>query len=343
MIELKNISKYYLSKRQRVVALEDIDFSIARGEIVGILGKSGAGKSTLLRCVNLLERPSAGQVLINGVDLTTLSRDALNQQRRKIAMIFQHFNLLQSRTAFENIALPLELLGTPKADIDKKVQSLLKLVQLEGRGDHTPDQLSGGQKQRVAIARALATDPDILLCDEATSALDPESTTAIIELLKQINQRLNLTILLITHELDVIKRLCHRAGIIDAGRIVEHGRVIDIFSEPKTDVTQQLVKNALHFDIPTNIQQKLKPTQQADTFPIVRLTFVGESSDKPVITALIQTYHVAVNILQANIETIQDTTLGYTLCQLEGDIDATQKAIDYLRSQSIAVEVLGYA
>ncbi|MBX3709709.1 MAG: ATP-binding cassette domain-containing protein [Gammaproteobacteria bacterium] len=239
MIEFKKINKEYMVNNKIVHALQDIDLSINRGEIFGIIGLSGAGKSTLLRTVNLLEKPTSGQVYVDEIDLTQLSKKQLKQQRKNIGMIFQHFNLLKSRTAFENIALPLELLGQPKDKIKHDVHILLELVQLVEHKNHYPEQLSGGQQQRVAIARALATQPRILLCDEPTSALDPLSTSSILHLLKEINQKLSVTILLITHEMDVIKQICHRAGVLDKGYLIEQSSVTELFSNPKSSVVKQ--------------------------------------------------------------------------------------------------------
>jgi len=342
MIELKQLNKSYRLKQRTIAAVQDINLTIERGEIFGILGKSGAGKSTLLRCVNLLEKPSSGQVIVNNVDLVKLSPRQLRNERRKIGMIFQHFNLLSSRTAFGNIALPLELAGKSQAEIQRAVLSLLDLVHLKEHIDHYPQQLSGGQKQRVAIARALATQPDILLCDEATSALDANSTLSILNLLKEINQTLGVTILLITHELDVIKQICHRAGVLDHGKLIEQGSVIDLFAQPQAAVTKQLVQKALHLELPQAIKNKLHAERGENNSLIVRLTFYGQASDTPLITTLSKKFDVTINLLQANIENIQDTTLGFTVCQLSGEAEAIQQALDYVRSLSIMAEVLGY-
>lgn len=342
MIELSEISKTFVINQQAQLAVNNVSLQIQQGEIFGIIGRSGAGKSTLLRCVNLLERPDSGNVRINQVDLTELSRHALNQQRHKISMIFQHFNLLESRTAWENIALPLELIGKNKADISDKVHALLKRVQLEDRANYYPNQLSGGQKQRVAIARALATDPDILLCDEATSALDTDSTQAILRLLQEINRDLGLTILLITHELDVIKRICDRAGVLEQGRLIEIGSIIDIFAKPQHAVTKQLVQKSLHQEIPAPITAKLSEQAAPGKSLIIRLTFVGEESEEPLIATIMQKFAVTANILQANLETIHHTTIGFTLCELMGAETNIQAAIDYIQQTNVKAEVIGY-
>lgn len=244
MININQVSKSYKLNSNFFLALQDINLTINRKEVFGILGESGAGKSTLLRLINLLDKPTNGQIYVDGVELAVLSKKQLRVERRKIGMIFQHFNLLQSRTAFENIALPLELLGKSATEIEREVSSLLELVFLVDHKNHYPDQLSGGQKQRVAIARALATKPSVLLCDEPTSALDPKSTLSIVNLLKKINSELNVTIVLATHEMDVIKTICDRAAVLDKGNLIEFGSVYEIFSNPKSIVTMQLVKNA---------------------------------------------------------------------------------------------------
>ncbi|RDI44824.1 methionine ABC transporter ATP-binding protein [Aquicella lusitana] len=343
MIELKEICKIYTLKNRTYHALREINLTIQRGEIFGIFGESGAGKSTLLRTVNLLERPTSGQIFIDQTDLTTLSPVQLKKARQQMGMIFQHFNLLESRTAYENIALPLELLGTSKEQIQQKVSTLLDLVQLGTYSHHYPSQLSGGQKQRVAIARALTTRPHILLCDEPTSALDPKSTLSVLTLLKEINQKLGVTILLITHEMDVIKHICHRAAVLDQGRLVECGSVIELFARPKSEITRQLVQKALHIELPNVIKQRLQVEPDPAKSPLVRFTFVGDDSSQPFITTLVQKFNITINIIQANIENIQDATVGFTVCQLSGNHDAINQALAHINSTSVSAEVLGYA
>jgi D-methionine transport system ATP-binding protein len=332
MIILKNLSKSYCVNQQNITALSTINLHIKPGEICGIVGKSGAGKSTLLRCVNLLERPSAGSVHVDNIDLCATSISELRAARKNIGMIFQHFNLLESCTAFENVAMPLRLLGADKKVIHDKVTELLALVELDDRYDHYPRQLSGGQKQRVAIARALATDPHVLLCDEATSSLDPESTVSILKLLKKINQQLNLTILLITHELDVVKRICDRVAILHAGQLIEEGSALSVFSDPQHAVTKQLLQLDRDFEL---------PEQSSDTnVCLARLTFVGTSSDEPVISKIIKSYDIKVNFLQAHIENIQETTMGTMVCQFSGAPDVIESALQDLKSDDVKVEVL---
>ncbi len=331
MIELRQLNKSYSVHNREFHALKNINLHIERGEIYGVLGKSGAGKSTLLRSVNLLERPNSGQVWVNGVDLTTLSLAQLREHRHKIGVIFQHYNLLDSRSVFGNIALPLEITGRPEPEIQRKVTELLELVGLSDKRHHFPAQLSGGQKQRVGIARALATDPHLLLCDEATSSLDSESTTAVLHLLKKINRELSLTVLLITHELDVVKKICDRVGIIDHGQLVEENATVTIFSNPQTKVTQQLIQQALHFYV---------PDQNDKDSLVLKLTFIGKDSDEPIISSLVKKFNVNFNLRQALIEKVQDTTVGFTICALTGEASALEQALAYIRSTSIKAEIL---
>ena len=283
------------------MALDDINLSVNRGQIVGLIGKSGAGKSTLIRCMNLLERPSAGQILFDGVDLMQLSPAKLRVVRHKIGMIFQHFNLLGSCDVFDNVALPLRLQGFSKQHIKETVNPLLQLVGLENKKNHFPHQLSGGQKQRVAIARALATKPQVLLSDEATSALDPESTQTVLDLLKKINQEMGLTIVLITHAMDVIKQICDTVGIIDQGKLIEFGHVIDVFAEPKQAVTGRLVGQAVHCVLPACLAAQLSCVPKAGLSPLVKLTFAQKAAQIPLTTIIHDRFGIAVNIMQAEL------------------------------------------
>ncbi|MDF1759269.1 MAG: ATP-binding cassette domain-containing protein [Coxiellaceae bacterium] len=333
MIELSQVSKVYQMHGKPMRALDKINLQINKGEIFGVLGKSGAGKSTLLRCVNLLERPTEGQVTVDGQSMCDMTTPQLLAARHRIGMIFQHFNLLESRDAFANVALPMQLMHLDKQKIKAKVEQLLELVGLSERMHHYPRQLSGGQKQRVAIARALATDPHVLLCDEATSALDTESTHAILDLLYDIRQRLGITIMLITHELEVVKKICDRVSVIDGGHIIECGRVIDVFSNPQTAVARQLLHPPLDLQLPQR-----EDDERQSVF--VKLEFIAENSDKPVITDLIRHHNIEVNILRASIENIQSTPFGYTVCELLGTPSDVEQAMNYLKQQEIAVEVL---
>ncbi len=345
MIEIQNLKKEYLSKYARHIALKNVNLSIKDGEIFGIIGKSGAGKSTLIRCINLLEQPTEGHIFINDEDITKLSQDKLRKARQKIGMIFQHFNLLSSRTVFDNIAFPLELQHVSKAKIHAKVNELLNLVGLEQKAQAYPDELSGGQKQRVAIARALACDPVALLCDEATSALDPETTDQILQLLKELNHKLNLTIILITHEMDVIRKICDQVAIIDDGSIQETGTVTELFLNPKTAIAKSFTEKSMHLNLPDEIKDKLHkdPYAALDLTPVIKMTFLGDSITTPVIAELNSKFKIACNIIQANIERIQSQSVGVTICHMLGEKEYWEKALSFLHQQQIKIEVIGYA
>lgn len=338
MIELINLSKTFGNSLQ---VLDNINLQVAEGEVFGVIGPSGAGKSTLIRCVNMLEQPTGGKVIVGGQDLTTLSEKKLQEQRKHMGMIFQHFNLLSSRTVFQNIALPLEISGHSKKEVEKKVRPLLELTGLESKQKFYPSQLSGGQKQRVAIARALANEPRVLLSDEATSALDPQTTHSILQLLKDINERLKLTILLITHEMDVVKEICHHLAILEAGKIIEQANVLEFFSNPKTEVAKQLIRSSLQHNLPDVIKNRLSAEKVPESDILLRLSFVGSVAQEPLIAHLIQNFHIDINILQANIEVIRNETMGVMLVQV-GDNERLPQAIDFLQSKGVYVEVIGY-
>ncbi len=323
-------------------ALDDINLIINPGDIFGIIGKSGAGKSTLLRTLNLLVQPDSGLIKIDDQSILDLNAKQLIALRQKMGMIFQHFNLLESKTVFDNIALPLKLAKQSNAKIKTRVDELLSIVDLTEHALKYPCNLSGGQKQRVAIARALALNPQILLCDEATSALDPESTQSILTLLKDINSKLKITIVLITHEMDVVKTICNRMAVIDKAKIVEEGRVIDIFAEPKSTQTKALIQATTHLNMPDNLRSQLSNEQSGDKTPLIRLAFIGEEATAAVISKLQDQFNVSANILQANLETLQNQSIGFMLCHLQGEVGDIEKALDFIRSLSIKVEVLGY-
>jgi D-methionine transport system ATP-binding protein len=342
VIELKKVSKAYAGQQGLTQALNDVSLSVAPGQIYGVMGRSGAGKSTLIRTVNLLERPDSGQVFVGGQSLLSLSEAGLLKARREIGMIFQQFNLLQSRTVFDNIALPLELEKLPRRLIKKRVEELLSLVDLSSKAQAYPDQLSGGQKQRVAIARSLANKPKVLLSDEATSSLDPETTDNILELLKRINRELGLTILLITHEMDVIRKICQRACILEAGAIIEEGQVVDIFSHPKTDIAKRFVLSNLHVAIPEPLQKLLQKNPEDQSVPVVRLTFLGKKVGEPLMVSLLTKFNVITNILQANLNWVQDASIGMSICELLGEREAVVASIQFIQNQGIDVEILGY-
>jgi len=342
MIQIKKINKVFYQAGREIHALSNINLSIEQGSIFGVIGSSGAGKSTLIRCVNLLERPTSGSIIIDGIDLTQLSTQELTLTRRKIGMIFQHFNLLSSRTVFDNIALPLELAAVSKHKIKEKVNSLLELVGLTDKSDIYPANLSGGQKQRVAIARALASDPIVLLCDEATSALDPATTQSILELLRKINRELNLTILLITHEMAVLKSICAQVAIIGDGKLVEKGLVGDIFAHPKTELARQFIRSTLDLTIPADYRARLLTNRVENSFPLVRLEFTGASVDTPVISQLARLFNIDISIISSNMDYVGGVKFGLMLAELFGPEDAALKAIAFLKDHNVEVEVLGY-
>lgn len=342
MISIRNLSKYFQIDQQKIAALEHINLDVQAKEIFGIIGRSGAGKSTLIRCVNGLEKPSEGSVLIEGTCITTMNAHELRLARQQMGMIFQHFNLLQSRNVRDNIALPLELIGTPSEIIRKRVDELLALTDLEKQAKQYPSQLSGGQKQRVAIARSIACSPKILLSDEATSALDPSSTHDILALLRSINLELGITILLITHEMDVVKTICHRVGVIHQGKIIEQRPVIDLFTNPQTDVAKNLVKAASRMEIPRVINEMLQTQSGENTGTILRIAYQGEATSQPILGYLIQEYNITVNILQGSIETIQDQIVGIMIVEVRGTQERLTQSIQFLENNGLHVEILGY-
>jgi len=343
MIKLKNISKVFDISGKKLTALDNVSLEVARGQICGVIGASGAGKSTLIRCVNLLERPTTGTVEVDGMELTRMSEGDLIHARRNIGMIFQHFNLLSSRTVFDNIALPLELEKTPANKINEKVTALLELVGLADKRDTYPANLSGGQKQRVAIARALASEPHVLLCDEATSALDPATTQSILKLLKEINRTLGITILLITHEMEVVKRICDQVAVIDKGRLIEQGTVSEIFSNPKTELAQEFISSTFHITLPEEYLENLSDTpKHAKSYPIIKFEFTGRSVDAPLLSQASKKFGVELSILTSQIDYAGGVKFGYTIAEVEGNEDEITQTKIYLMENNVRVEVLGY-
>lgn len=343
MIKLKNISKIFDISGKKLTALDNVSLEIPKGQICGVIGASGAGKSTLIRCVNLLEKPSSGSVIIDGKELTEFSDAQLIHERRNIGMIFQHFNLLSSRTVFGNIALPLELEKKPQDHIQQKVNALLELVGLNDKKDAYPANLSGGQKQRVAIARALASDPKVLLCDEATSALDPATTQSILNLLKEINRTLGITILLITHEMDVVKRICDQVAVIDRGQLIEQGSVSEIFSNPKTALAQEFIRSTFHINLPDEYMEKLSQTPKyPNTQPIIKFEFTGRSVDAPLLSQASKKFGVELSILSSQIDYAGGVKFGFVIAEVEGSEDAITQTKIYLMENNVRIEVLGY-
>lgn len=343
MISLNGIEKVYRTGNTVVHALKGITLNIEQGEIFGIVGRKGAGKSALIRCINLLEYPSSGAVIIDSCNLTTLSTEALRHARRNIGMIFQHFNLLNSRTVYENVALPLELAGCHKLQIEAAVRPILSLTGLADKANLYPNQLNSAYKQRTAIARALVNQPKVLLCEEATASLDPKSRQSILELLGEINKRLNLTILLITHELEVVKHICNRVAILHEGEIVEEAQTIELFKHPKSGAAKEMIKASTRLDMPTALRYRLKVNPIENANPIIRVSFVGSAAQESLIAYVIQQFNLTVNITQAHQENIRDNTLGIMVMEVMGDEEEFKKAVQFLEHKGLHVEVLGYA
>ena len=341
MIKLENIDVTFKQGAKVVNAVKNVSLDVESGDIYGIIGYSGAGKSTLVRTINLLQRPTKGNVVVNGVDLLQLKPKGLREARKKIGMIFQHFNLMNTLSVFDNVAFPLKKSGKTKSEIEEKVLSLLELVGLEDKVNSYPRQLSGGQKQRVAIARALANDPDVLLCDEATSALDPKTTYSILELLKKVNEQLGITIVIITHEMQVVKEICNKVAVMEDGEVIEQGTVLDIFTNPQRNLTKDFIDTATHIN--QGIETVLSHEQLLnlkDGDYLVKISFVGASTGEPLITKLSTQFQVAANILFANVEIIQETPVGTLLVGLSGEQESIENALSYIKGQGVSVDVL---
>ena len=341
MIRLENISKDFVVDGKTVHAVKDVTIEIAKGQIFGIIGFSGAGKSTLVRCINLLERPTSGKVFLEDTELTALPYKKLREARQKIGMIFQSFNLMPSRTVYENIELPLKHNGYPKDKRKQRIEELLSLVELSDKGNNYPSQLSGGQKQRVAIARALAGDPKVLLCDEATSALDPKTTSQILALLKRLNQELKLTIVIITHQMSVVKDICDRAAVMEQGEVIEQGYVYDLFSNPKTKLTKSFMDTANNFGSFFDIlDEKGSLADVADGTHIYLLTYTGDAAGKALMSEIYKKFTVESNILYGNIDYIKGKPLGKLAVNLTGDKDKIEEAVEYIKNSGVQLEVL---
>ena len=341
MIKLEQISKDFGVGPRQIHAVQDVSLSINMGEIFGIIGFSGAGKSTLVRCINLLERPTAGTVTVDGKELTALSPAELRQARKKIGMIFQHFNLMPSRTVFSNVAYPLRGSGLNKKEIADKVHRLLELVGIGDKAEAYPSQLSGGQKQRVAIARALANDPSVLLCDEATSALDPQTTKSILHLLKQLNETLGITVVIITHEMAVVKEICNRVAVMEHGRVVEQGDVFNVFADPQQDITRSFIHTTSNLRKIEELIAEDSPVVRLQPGElIVRLSYVQRNVSEPLISAVSQKFQVSLNIIFADIAIVQGAPIGGTVAIISGQRQQITKAIEYLIEKNVGVEVI---
>ena len=341
MIRLENVSKTFTDSNKEVHAVNNVSLTINDGDIFGIIGFSGAGKSTLVRCINLLEKPTDGKVFVDDAEITALSGKELRKARKKIGMIFQHFNLMPSRTIFGNVAYPLRGSGLSKEEIKEKVHHLLELVGISEKENAFPSQLSGGQKQRVAIARALANDPNILLCDEATSALDPQTTKSILKLLQQLNQTLGITVVVITHEMTVVKEICNRVAVMDHGDVVEEGEVFHVFASPKESLTRSFIKT-------TSNLQKIEELIAADSPVvatkkgelIVRLSYVEKNTSEPLISTVTQKFGIILNIVFADVEIVQNAPIGGTVAIVSGESSKIDEALQYLRDKNVGVEVI---
>lgn len=341
MIRIENVSKTFTDSNKEVHAVNNVSLTINDGDIFGIIGFSGAGKSTLVRCINLLEKPTEGKVFVDDAEITALSGRELRKARKKIGMIFQHFNLMPSRTIFGNVAYPLRGSGLSKEEIKEKVHHLLELVGISEKENAFPSQLSGGQKQRVAIARALANDPNILLCDEATSALDPQTTKSILKLLQQLNQTLGITVVVITHEMAVVKEICNRVAVMDHGDVVEEEEVFHVFASPKEPLTRSFIKT-------TSNLQKIEELIAADSPVvatkkgelIVRLSYVEKNTSEPLISTVTQKFGIILNIVFADVEIVQNAPIGGTVAIVSGESSRIDEALQYLRDKNVGVEVI---
>ncbi len=338
MIELNNVSKIYTRKGTEIEALKDINLKVNKGDIFGVIGYSGAGKSTIIRIVNYLEKPTKGKVFVNGTDLDSYNTGQLREARKDIGMIFQHFNLLDSKTIFQNIAIPLVLSKQDKNVIKKRVMELLDFVGLSDKAESYPNELSGGQKQRIGIARALATNPSVLLCDEATSALDPQTTDSILQLLQKINREYNITIMIITHEMSIIQKVCNRVAVMENGEIIEQGDVVNVFGNPNHPSTKSFVRTIIHDQVPQSVKKRIK---QGPDSQLIRISLRNKSTEY-IVNDLIRTFDITVHVVFASMNDIQNDLVGYMVLQLFGNQQSLAKAKVYLREQGIDAEELSH-
>lgn len=341
MIRFENVSKTFKTEGKVVEAVKNVNLHIEKGKICGIIGFSGAGKSTLVRCINLLERPTSGKVFVGDTDMTALSNRELRKKRKEIGMIFQQFNLFASRNVFQNVAYPLKYSGMKKSEIKKKVESLLELVGLSDKAKAYPSQLSGGQKQRVAIARALANDPKILLSDESTSALDPQTTRSILKLLKELNEKLGLTIVVITHEMQVVKEICHKVAVMEKGEVVEEGDVFDVFANPKQQITKDFVESTSNLSkINELIEENVSITKIEEDECIVKLKYLERSVSEALVSQVSRLYNLDINIIFGNIGLIGENPIGGLVAIIKGQTEDIEGAITYLKDKNVGVEVI---
>ena len=342
MISLKDVSVTFTQpNKETIQAVKNVSLEVDKGDVYGIVGYSGAGKSTLVRVINLLQRPTSGSVVVNQTELTALPAKALREKRKTLGMIFQHFNLMDSRNVFDNVDFSLKYAGISKQERRQKVTELLSLVGLEEKARSFPSQLSGGQKQRVAIARALANDPEILLCDEATSALDPKTTLQILALLKKLNRKLGLTIVIITHEMQVVKEICNKVAVLEIGEIIEQGKSVQIFSQPAKPLTKDFIRTATHIDQALEtILGSAKFSSLAANEWLVELSYVGDQTNEPLIAQLFSRYQVTTNILYGNVEILQDVPIGSLIVSLSGEYGQRKRALDFLADQGVYTNII---
>ena len=333
VIEILNVEKVFKNKKSEVHALRNVSLKVEKGDIFGIVGYSGAGKSTLLRLVNLLEKTTSGSVKIEEREIINLSEKELNILRKNIGMVFQQFNLLESQTVYQNLKIPLIISGTPKNSIDKRIEELLDFVGLKDKKNSSVSKLSGGQKQRIGIARALATHPKILLCDEATSALDPKTTKSILQLLKKINNEFGITILLITHEMEVVKEICNKVSVMQDGEIKEQGNIIEIFTNPQENITKNFISSIINNDIPESLKEELDLN-----LPVVKLTFLGEKSGQPLISEINKKFDISTKILSASVNELGNTILGVLVVQLEGNPAIINEVEEFIKNRGVKIE-----
>ena len=333
VIEILNVEKVFKNKKSEVHALRNVSLKVEKGDIFGIVGYSGAGKSTLLRLVNLLEKPTSGSVKIEEREIINLSEKELNILRKNIGMVFQQFNLLESQTVYQNLKIPLIISETPKNSIDKRIEELLDFVGLKDKKNSSVSKLSGGQKQRIGIARALATHPKILLCDEATSALDPKTTKSILQLLKKINNEFGITILLITHEMEVVKEICNKVAVMQDGEIKEQGNIIEIFTNPQENITKNFISSVINNNIPESLKEELDLN-----LPVVKLTFLGEKSGQPLISEINKKFDISTKILSASVNELGNTILGVLVVQLEGNPVIINEVEEFIKNRGVKIE-----
>ena len=337
MIDIRQVTKVFKTKKQNITAVDKVDLHIKEGEIFGIIGYSGAGKSTLIRLLNGLEESSAGEIVVSGDDISKMSKSELRQKRQKVSMIFQHFNLLWSRTVAENISFPMEIAGVPRKERQERVTELIRLVGLEGRENNYPSELSGGQKQRVGIARALSNKPEVLLCDEATSALDPETTDEVLDLLVNITKEMNLTIVLITHEMHVIRKICDRAAVMENGKVVEVAPVIELFQNPQSSVTRRFVKDDISDDDHQVAMDEVRKSFPTST--IVKLNFIGTKTKSPIVSEVIRNYDLDVNIISGNIKETNQESYGHLYLALDINDETLKQITEEFAKHDVSLEV----